>query len=186
MACLGLGLMKTLVARSQMWAMALMGDPGQRLMERVLASDMGVLAIDPGETSGFAWLPSPQARARDHMNVHGVCMATATGMWGAVDQAIAVLPMVDVCVVESWRLYHWAAKTRINSDMPESRLIGAIELAARQAGVPVVFQPAMVTKSKPWVDDWLKRERGKLGSDHERDALKHLVHYCTSSAHICP
>lgn len=88
---------------------------------------------------------------------------------------------MDVVVIESWRLYHWAAKTRINSDMPESRLIGALEYAARLTGVPVVFQPAMITKSKPWVDAWLKETLGKLPSDHERDAVKHLVHYALKS-----
>ena len=97
---------------------------------------------------------------------------------------------VDVIVCEDYFLYNnktMKASAQSNSILETPRLLGAIEIVCKQRRVKLVFQRASI-KTR-WTDDILVNmgileRRGKLlyyngtmTNDHQRDALRHVLHY---------
>ena len=156
------------------------------ILDKLLAYNQDTIAaIDPGGTSGLAWVYPVCAHIGDirtaDMDERLLCSWMRLMMmvhygshidYDAVLQSIGVpdLPIhPSMIIIESWRLYKASARTFINSDMPTAQLVGRIREVADLLGIPVVLQAASQMLSVPWA---------KLGTnDHQHDAGKHLVRY---------
>lgn len=97
----------------------------------------------------------------------------------------------DKFVFEGYRLYNhkgMKASTQSNSILETPQLIGIIKLTAHQLGIPFKIQFAKDVKTR-WSDDVLIHKgilqkngsrlmfNGKATVTHERDALRHIMHY---------
>lgn len=130
-----------------------------------------ILAVDPGETVGLAWVEGERIvtaspPATDFTSWLVSLMAYQFGGW---KEDVVPWPIPANLVVEEWRLYPWMTKSMTWSDLFTPRLIGRIEMTAEVCEIPVHFQGANIIKALPWV------QVGK--NDHQRDAAKHLVRY---------
>ena len=98
-----------------------------------------------------------------------------------------------VVVMEDFMLYANQAKSQINSRMETSKLIGYVQMYCYDHGNKVCMQTAAEVK-KRWANyilehkGYLRRVSGtslqlwnalgRLTNDHERDAIRHGVHFC--------
>jgi hypothetical protein len=98
---------------------------------------------------------------------------------------------IDHLVVEGYRLYDHKgqkASAQANSILETPQLIGALRVSARIEEVPLIIQYASEVKTR-WSEDILVRKgylekqgnryyyAGHPTSQHQRDALKHLLHF---------
>lgn len=126
-----------------------------------------LLAFDPGETLGWS-------RATEgHFDV-----ASQVGRVKFDD----ITQLLDsfrpgLLVIESYRLYPWAASEQSFSDFFTPRLIGAIEQSAFARGIPRVFQSAQ--QGKNFCTDSKLKAWGMWcpGLPHANDATRHLTAY---------
>lgn len=114
---------------------------------------------------------------------------TAEAYWDAVID-LAVDRQWDNVVIEGYRLYNHAgqsARTQTNSTLQTSQLLGALRLALWRKKILYHIQYASEVKSR-WADSILinkgiLQEGNKFGgrrtNDHQRDALRHLMHFET-------
>lgn len=140
--------------------------------------------------------------ARKNTYRHGVIAAkdyeTAVEYWGAHTQFIRELlnkvPREDVIlVVEDFLLYADSASAQTNSRMETPKLIGILEFACEEIGIPMTTQTAVQVK-KRWADHILVHKNyllpnaqkgyknphnGRAIIGHSRDALRHAVHFKT-------
>lgn len=131
---------------------------------------MRILALDPGETTGWARV--------DTITTPGSIHYGRSPGWTQLQELIFAPTMsrpepsvfkVDVVVIEKFTLYPWAARSKVWSEFPTVEVIGVAKYLAAQAGARVVMQGADVAKAK-----WLKKAKVK-GNAHERDAQRHLL-----------
>lgn len=127
-----------------------------------------LLAIDPGETTGWAFF------------VDGAY--ERTGEVGPEDTMLGLVEVIqdlnpDIVVVEDYRIYGWKARSHVGSDLFTPRLIGAIELACAWEDVPLYKQMAQTAKS--FCTNKKLKEWGfyNAGSPHVRDSVRHACYW---------
>lgn len=116
---------------------------------------------------------------------------TMMAYWSAHVGRFALCGGAREIVMEGYRLYNHAgkeAKIQANSTLETPQLIGALRMAAWERKIPVKIQYAADVKTR-WSDEILVRlgyldKRGQLlyyngnrTNTHQRDALRHLLHY---------
>lgn len=124
---------------------------------------MRLLALDPGETTGFAIFDDGKLQVASEFPL----WRSLGGLFGSVG--------VELVVCERFSLYGHKAQSLTNSEFPTVQVIGVVRYLSEWQEVPVHFQPASVIHSggklsplmKPLVD-----ELGVKGS-HARDAAAH-------------
>jgi hypothetical protein len=127
-----------------------------------------LLAIDPGETVGWALFQAGQLTAHGQITGSGeeVMVATANLIY-------KTSPEVVVC--EAYRIYSWKKDQHTWSDLFTPRLIGVIEYmcAAHEPSIPLFFQ--MAGTAKGFCTDAKLKQWGyyKPGLKHARDAIRH-------------
>lgn len=128
-----------------------------------------LLAVDPGETTGFArW---------DGKAVH-------LDQWDTKDRPATFRSLRTLCDhhgfwhlrCEDYRVYSFKADQHHFTELHTAKLIGAIECAAVECGVPMSMMMAQQAKMF-WTDDKLKAcTLYEPGMKHARDALRHLLY----------
>lgn len=94
------------------------------------------LAIDPGETAGYAFFDED-----GEVSSFGQFSLQESADW-LIENITSSLKMV---IVEDYRNFAWKQQKKW-SDNKTSQQIGAIKLACHYAGVPLTLQPANVLK----------------------------------------
>jgi hypothetical protein len=97
----------------------------------------------------------------------------------------------DHIVMEGYRLYNhkgMSAKTQANSDLETPQLLGFLKMVCYRMNIPYTIQYASDVKTR-WNENVLAHLnilqpkgrsyywQGKITVTHERDALKHAVHW---------
>jgi hypothetical protein len=159
---------------------------------------MLVLAIDPSGsyyegkgTTGWAIFESETKTLLDYGSIKAADYATVNAYYQAVSRLIK--PKMKV-VIEEFLLYANKAKQQINSKMETSKLIGYLQMYCFTCNVEYTMQLAGEVV-KRWADHILvhkgviKQANGKLRNmyyalgrltnEHERDAMRHAMHYIT-------
>lgn len=159
---------------------------------------MLVLAIDPSGsyyegkgTTGWAIFDSDTRSLLDYGNIKAADYTTVNDYYTAVSKLIK--PGMRV-VIEEFLLYASKAKQQINSKMETSKLIGYLQMYCFSHNIPYTMQLAGEVVRR-WSDTILvhkgiiKQANGKLRNiyyalgritnDHERDAMRHAMHYIT-------
>lgn len=125
-----------------------------------------IIAIDPGETVGFAIAD----------NEKSPLLVGQVNMYEIYDILETYKP--KHVIVESFRPYPHTAKSLIWNSLPAPKVIGVIELWCLRNNVPLTEQSA---SSRKLVSNELLRKYGfwKLTKNmpHARDAARHLVLY---------
>lgn len=149
-----------------------------RTEERPLSYSKGLLCLDPGETTGWAYFNNHQL--------------VESGQWSTKDRAVAALSLIhsleeyleeqdtilDVrLVMEDYRMYSWKKDEHTFSKLHTPKLIGAFEAASYFSGVPYTMQMAGTAKSFA-TDDLLEHwGMWQKGQRHARDAIRHGLYY---------
>lgn len=159
---------------------------------------MLVLAIDPSGsyyegkgTTGWAIFESETRTLLDYGSIRAADYATVNEYYQAVSNLIK--PKMKI-VIEEFLLYASKAKQQINSKMETSKLIGYLQMYCFTKGVPYTMQLAGEVVRR-WSDPILVHKGiikqasgrlrniyyalGKITNDHERDAMRHAMHYIT-------
>lgn len=166
---------------------------------------MIIIAIDPGQTSGFI-----KARLRVVMSerVHDPELNMVTSMpcepylavritdqgeWTGLSefaQCRDAFDGVEVCVMENYIIYPHAAKMHTGSRVPTARIIGHVEhllwgLGISEVAGSLVFQTASQAKQR-WPNERMQSVgHSTHGSTHIKDALRHLLTY-VETAYTAP
>ena len=159
---------------------------------------MLVLAIDPSGsyfegkgTTGWAIFESESRQLQAYGSIRAADYETVSLYYQAVGSLIK--PEMKV-VIEEYLLYANKAKQQINSKMETSKLIGYLQMRCYELNVSYSMQLAGEVV-KRWADHILVHKGvikqasgnlrnlyyalGKICNDHERDAMRHAIHYIT-------
>lgn len=117
------------------------------------------LAVDPGETCGWAWIKDGQVH--DYGTLSEYDMLTAMRVGAA---------RFDTCIIEEFRLYNGAQFT--GSDCPVILLIGRMLEICDRNHWKVVMQPAKIKKP---ATQWARKQGIEIvgRTQHEKDAQMH-------------
>lgn len=148
------------------------GDPTLRL-------SYVVVAIDPGETTGFTvYYPWEECTTIHHYQLE---TKTVEQGWEALEEhwprPIDCKGYQIIVVCEDYKVYAWKSTDHSWNKLHTSQFIGAIRILCYQKTIPIVFQ--MAGQAKGWATD----EKLKLwglyepGLKHARDACRHLITY---------
>jgi hypothetical protein len=156
--------------------------PTERELPVDLRSGLAVvLAVDPGQTTGWATLTVDPARPECvPVVVDGGQVLT----WGGFRDRIAGVTWV---VYENWRLFPGSALAQVGSEMVAAQVIGVLLYLCEQAGIGATAQPALDNK-RSFFNDVRLRENGYLDAillrggsltrdRHEVDAIRHGMHF---------
>lgn len=126
------------------------------------------LTIDPGEDTGWQLWEGTD-------NTDG----GQTKGWEFVDQVAewARAGELQLVVIEDWALYPWKLQDLGWDKCRTARFIGALTFICRDAGIPVVFQPASIKKTaeKAGADHLYVTPRHE--NRHQNDAIQHGIFY---------
>ena len=145
----------------------------QKLLEKLNAerqqtSPETLLAIDPGETTGYAIYKNGKIICEEiQVGLHNLKQ-----IWDLIDSC-----KLDVVVCEDYIIYGSKAKMHAWNKLVTPQIIGAIRLSCELLKVPLYMQMASTakgfcndTKLKEW-GFWIK------GHDHSRDAIRHVIYF---------
>ena len=151
------------------------------LLARVRSSPDIVLAVDPGETTGWALLDRGVLKRCGQITPiesHQPNLAAATSLLRSVlrEQRLMGDP-VPIVVMEKFFLYPHKRKQQTGSTFPTVEVIGVLRLTAQQLGLRVIEQSASMAKTLV-TDDRLKSLKFWVpGKKHARDAIRHALYY---------
>jgi len=150
-----------------------------------LPSSKVILALDPGETTGYVL-------ARWTRLVGPYPAMLYWGQWKGMDDLsghINLFGEAETCVVESYRVYPGTVSAHTTSDLYTAREIGRIEWICHLDGIKLTFQNASRAK-QCWPNQRLKRlldselltwpvplPSPRKFSKHTLDAIRHLMTY---------
>lgn len=144
------------------------------------------LTVDPGETTGWAlWKgrekidggQDPLWDFIDYLTDSLICVGgdyeNADGPFVTKDETLGAL------IVEDWRLYPWVlASGALDFDACRTaRGIGAIELLARLATIPIILQPATIKEMAKAAGAEELYVSPVHENRHQNDAIQHGVFY---------
>jgi hypothetical protein len=130
-----------------------------------------VLALDPGETTGYAIFRGVELLEVGQLKTTMMPLAAVR----ISEFLTEVFP--DKLVIEDYRVYKWKTDSHAWAELHTPRLIGAVEYIAHTRSLPMVKQSAQVGKGF-CTDDRLK-EWGfyKPALRHGNDATRHACQY---------
>ena len=130
-----------------------------------------ILALDPGETTGYAVFDGVFFDRLGQINT------------GHVDTSVIPLRKLlqdinpNIVVVEEYRVYAWRVKQHSWSILHTPRLIGCIETICEIHRKPIAMQGAGIVKQFV-TDDKLKNWGFYIkGQSHARDATRHACYF---------
>ena len=130
-----------------------------------------ILALDPGETTGWAHFDGD---VTIHVSQEPTKSVRQGYRW--LREQLVLAP-VEHIRCEDYRVYEWKAADHSWSPVHTIRFIGAIEVASYEEGIPLSF--CMASHAKKFWDDNKLKHFGLYpkGLRHGKDALRHLLYY---------
>lgn len=126
-----------------------------------------VLAIDPGETTGWATFEA--------------CDLTQAGQFPVNDleafDTFVTDHRPDVMVIENYRVYASRAAQHVGSEVNTAQYIGILKFLGGMYQIPIALQ--MAHQAKGWVSDARLHQLGlfQTGHRHANDAVRHGVYW---------
>jgi hypothetical protein len=129
-----------------------------------------ILAIDPGETTGYALFNDAQlVRA-------GTIITPDDNTWQWTFYNLIVNIQPDIIVMEEYRIYEHKAMDHSYSTIPTLRYIGGIQMIARLRNIDVFMQSA--NRAKGFCTDVKLKEWEMLQkNNHANDAIRHVTSF---------
>jgi hypothetical protein len=136
-----------------------------------------LLALDPGETTGWAIFESTveDVQMKGCGQVKTWPLEIGLNLIDPLVRKLSDLPFT--VVLESYRVYEWKSDSHSWSDVPTLQVIGAIKTLCIQRRMPYYEQTAQVAKQ--FVTDEKLETWGfyKPGLRHARDAMRHGCYF---------
>lgn len=134
-----------------------------------IAKGTRLLALDPGETTGWAFFVDGE------LTKWGQAPTKLEG-WSAIEEVFGALKPTHV-VAENYRVYEHKLKQHANSEVYTLRLIGVIDYICFKRNIPITYQ--MAQSAKGFCTDSKLKTWGywKEGMKHARDAVRHGCYY---------
>lgn len=139
-----------------------------------------ILALDPGETTGVAFLyvPSTQETAEPTLSCL-IQLPTKKLDWQSymhLDNLILKVQS-DILVVEDYRIFSWKRDQHVWSELHTPKLIGMIIALAFQHKIPITFQTPQ--QAKGFCTDIRLKAWGFYSPSHRHsnDAVRHAIYY---------
>jgi hypothetical protein len=135
-----------------------------------------ILALDPGETTGYAVFYGDGVAAYDWEIIDQV------KTWPEIDAVRSLSLLLDqikpnLVVAEQYRVYDWKSDDHKWSAVNTVQVIGCVWTLCVQRAIPLVWQSAQNAKGF-WTDDRLKEYNlYQAGVRHGRDATRHALQY---------
>lgn len=128
-----------------------------------------VLALDPGETTGYAFFK-------------GAALVEYGQVDMKVDKVNKVRKMLlefrpDIVVAENYRVYEWKAKIHSWSSLFTPRLLEAIKTLCELQGIPVKLQMAQTAKGFCTTKKLKEWDFYPVGRPHAADAVRHGCYF---------
>lgn len=128
-----------------------------------------LVALDPGETTGYAEFVSGLLVYHEELKTFDIPTAV-----GPLEVILIGAPAV---VVENYQVYKWRMKQHVGDTLHTPRLIGCIETLCALSGIRPTKQLAQNAK-KFVTDEKLKAwDMYVKGKPHARDAIRHGIFY---------
>ncbi len=128
-----------------------------------------LLALDPGETTGWAAFNDGAYKQSGHINTTEQPMTSL--------RTLLRLVRPTVIVAENYVVYSHKLKSHTNNRLITARVLGMIQGLCEEAEIPLHLQ--MASQAKGFVPDTRLRNWGlwQPGERHARDAIRHGVYY---------
>jgi hypothetical protein len=126
-----------------------------------------VLAVDPGETVGWALFQDLELTNVGQFPI---------GPLEDLDYFVTE-QRPDVMVVENYRIYASRAAQHVGSEVNTAQYVGILKFIGSIYQIPVTLQ--MAHQAKGWVSDKRLRDLGlfQTGKRHANDAIRHGVYW---------
>lgn len=154
--------------------------PLQDLIERIVPSarrfNGKLLALDPGETTGYAVFEcSSTSRPLVSESGHLFSNPVEKGIDALGELINRTKPNYIVC--EDYKIYGWKSASHSWSELHTPQLIGCIRMFAYTLKIP--FRKEMAQEPKGFVTDDKLRAWGLYikGKKHARDAIRHGIFF---------
>jgi hypothetical protein len=134
------------------------------------------LALDPGETTGWAYFDGQKTIVVSQQPTKSVITGFTWLEEFIREEDIKGYTIAHIRC-EDYRVYEWKTSDHAWSPVHTLRWIGAIEVGANQWAIPLSF--CMATFAKKWWTDEKLKHFGLYpsGLKHGKDALRHLLYY---------
>ena len=143
---------------------------------------MKVVAIDPGETTGYAVVEWDTSSAKIPLKAPKNSFKVSTGELEGYSNIKALISKEnpDKVIYEGFKLYPWKAKNKIWSNFPTVEVIGVIKYLM-ETYFPDIELVEQLPKDKKFYDNPKLKKLGIYDdrSAHERDGLRHAFYYLT-------
>lgn len=142
-------------------------------------NQLRLAVIDPGKTTGMC---IAKLVKDGDLSVKVYYYTMAVGPWPEAAKALDIRVPYDtnLIVMEDWRLQADKANSLIGDNLPGARVAGFFEGLAYLRDKPIVWQqPSETNLMYPVARDFLKPRDLWPPTEHERDAITHLVVYLT-------
>lgn len=147
-----------------------------RQSKQVLAFQGCLLALDPGETTGWCiWTCIPGED--DVMIACGQLPSWPLTTFVPGFQALLDKYKPTRIVYEQYRVYDWKTESHAWSDVPTLRIIGSLETLLLLRSLPFSNQTAQVAKhfvTDEYLKSWGLYQRGQR---HSRDSMRHATYF---------
>ncbi len=153
------------------------------LLLRLQSSREAVLALDPGETTGWALFVNgrlSRCRQIPPLASRKPDLQRAASLLQKLNQLYTGKLPITV-VMERFSLYGHKAKQQIGSTFPTVEVIGIIRFTCQQLGLRVVEQSASQAKSFVSDDRLRAMQLWQVNQRHSRDAIRHALYYILAS-----
>lgn len=138
-----------------------------------------LVALDPGETTGYAYFHNGELAEYSQLPTH------------RVRKSIPILQKfikdtTDLVVYEDYKVYGWKTESHAWESLHTPKLIGAIEAVCYITNTPTFTQ--MAQQAKQFVTDQKLKDWGYYyeGLRHTRDAIRHGCYYMLFNHHKDP
>lgn len=128
-----------------------------------------LLALDPGETMGWAVFENFQVIAADQVRLKEDPFKPTIALF---DQW-----MPTHVVMEDYKIYAWKATKHSWSELFTPKLLGTIELLCAQRELPIKKQMAQLAKGFCSDEKLLRWGIDPKGKKHARDAVRHGAYF---------
>lgn len=152
------------------------------------AEQKRVLALDPGETTGYVVADYAIRRSGDGVDIV-ILTPVDEGTWAGLqgfDDHLPVFYDADLAVAEDYIIYPNRAKSHTGDRVYTAQEIGRIKWFAYRHSIELTMQPASMAKQR-WPDGRLREKLGRMPPEHICDAWRHLLTYlekCHDDAYI--
>ena len=126
-----------------------------------------VLAVDPGETCGWALFDKLELARAGQFPVNTL---------EAFDTFVTDM-MPEVMVIENYRVYASRAAQHVGSEVATAQYIGILKFLGQMYQIPIALQ--MAHQAKGWVSDARLHQLGlyQTSRRHANDAIRHGVYW---------